>query len=158
MSDAPRLAVVCDFPEEGWASMDLVAEMLLAEIAAGRARGVRAARVCPRFRRRATAAPWLRRRRSAVNADRASISAPAASSDLTAFARSSIAAHVKAVVPVRVSRALTVAPWFTSCVTASTRPVRDASISAVCPSGCAASARRRSAPASKSRSSSAALP
>jgi glycosyltransferase involved in cell wall biosynthesis len=62
---AARLAVVCDFPEEGWASMDLAAEMLLRELPAGRA-----VRVCPPFRRRAGRLPWLGRRRAAFNLDR----------------------------------------------------------------------------------------
>jgi glycosyltransferase involved in cell wall biosynthesis len=60
-----RLAVVCDFPEEGWASMDLAAEMLLRELSADRT-----ARVCPPFRRRAGRLPWLGRRRAAFNLDR----------------------------------------------------------------------------------------
>lgn len=74
MSDASkpfRLAVLCDFPEEGWPSMDLVAEMLLAGLGApGRAGRVLAARVCPPFRRRAAAVPGLGRRPAARNADR----------------------------------------------------------------------------------------
>ena len=63
-----RLAVVADYPEEGWPSMDLAAEMLLSE--APRAGGPRAERVCPAFRRRLGRLPWLGRRRLAVNADR----------------------------------------------------------------------------------------
>jgi glycosyltransferase involved in cell wall biosynthesis len=66
----PRLAVVCDYPEEGWPSMDLVSEMLLQEVAAGRAGSVEAERVCPRFRRRATRLPGLGRRWLSVSADR----------------------------------------------------------------------------------------
>jgi glycosyltransferase involved in cell wall biosynthesis len=62
---AGRLAVVCDFPEEGWPSMDLAAEMLLRELPADRA-----GRVCPRFRPRAGRLPWLGRRRAAFNLDR----------------------------------------------------------------------------------------
>jgi len=65
-----RLAVVCDFREEGWPSMDLVAEMLLAELHSGGAGPVRAERVCPPFRRRFGALPLLGRRRLAFNADR----------------------------------------------------------------------------------------
>jgi glycosyltransferase involved in cell wall biosynthesis len=61
----PRLAVVCDFLEEGWASMDLAAEMLLRELPPGRAAPVR-----PAFRRRAGRLPWLRNRPAAFNLDR----------------------------------------------------------------------------------------
>ena len=59
---APRLAVLRDFPEEGWPSMDLFAEMLLTQVGA--------ADLCPPFRRRFTRIPWLGRRRAAFNADR----------------------------------------------------------------------------------------
>jgi glycosyltransferase involved in cell wall biosynthesis len=64
----PLVAVLCDYPEEGWPSMDLAAEMLLAE--AARAGGPRAERICPPFRRRLGRLPWLGRRRLAGNADR----------------------------------------------------------------------------------------
>jgi glycosyltransferase involved in cell wall biosynthesis len=63
-----RLAVLCDYPEEGWPSMDLVAEMLLAE--AARAVTLRAERVCPPFRHRLARLPLLGRHRLATNADR----------------------------------------------------------------------------------------
>jgi glycosyltransferase involved in cell wall biosynthesis len=43
-----RLAVLPDFPEEGWPSMDLCAEMLLREL--GTSEPVAAERVCPPFR------------------------------------------------------------------------------------------------------------
>jgi glycosyltransferase involved in cell wall biosynthesis len=64
-----RLAVLCDYPEEGWASMDLVAEMLLREAEAHAGR-VRAVRFCSPFRRRFGRLPWLGRRAAAFNADR----------------------------------------------------------------------------------------
>jgi glycosyltransferase involved in cell wall biosynthesis len=60
-----RLAVIPDFAEEGWPSMDLAAEMLLRE-----ASGVEASRVCPPFRRRLMRVPVLGRKRFAYNADR----------------------------------------------------------------------------------------
>jgi glycosyltransferase involved in cell wall biosynthesis len=65
-----RLAVVYDFPEEGWPSMDLVGQMILAGLAGGHAGAVAAVRVCPPFRRRLTGWPPLRRRHAARNADR----------------------------------------------------------------------------------------
>jgi glycosyltransferase involved in cell wall biosynthesis len=63
-----RLAVVADFPEEGWPSMDLAAEMLLRELPADDR--VWARRVCPPFRHRLGLLPGLSRSRWAVNADR----------------------------------------------------------------------------------------
>jgi glycosyltransferase involved in cell wall biosynthesis len=45
----PRLAILPDFREEEWPSMDLCAEMLLREL---RASPVQATRICPPFRRR----------------------------------------------------------------------------------------------------------
>jgi glycosyltransferase involved in cell wall biosynthesis len=66
----PRLAVVCDYPEEGWPSMDLAAEMLLEEWHARHADQVAVMRVCPAFRRRVGRLPWLGRRPTAFNADR----------------------------------------------------------------------------------------
>jgi glycosyltransferase involved in cell wall biosynthesis len=62
-----KIAVVCDYPEEGWPSMDLAAEMLLAHAPPARQT---AQRVCPPFRRRLGRLPWLGRRRAAFNADR----------------------------------------------------------------------------------------
>jgi glycosyltransferase involved in cell wall biosynthesis len=50
MTPLPRLAVLTDFPEEGWPSMDLVAEMLLAHL--DNSDVVRPTRVCAPFKRR----------------------------------------------------------------------------------------------------------
>lgn len=47
-----RVAVICDFIEEGWLSMDLIAEMLLRELAAHHAAEIEATQVRPRFARR----------------------------------------------------------------------------------------------------------
>jgi glycosyltransferase involved in cell wall biosynthesis len=47
----PKVAIICDFVEEGWASMDLVAEMLGQELA-DVGSGIQATRLCPRMRRR----------------------------------------------------------------------------------------------------------
>jgi glycosyltransferase involved in cell wall biosynthesis len=63
-----RLAILCDYLEEGWPSMDLAAEMLLTE--AFHAGGPHAQRVCPTYRRRLSWLPLLGRRRLARNADR----------------------------------------------------------------------------------------
>jgi glycosyltransferase involved in cell wall biosynthesis len=49
-TEPPKLAVLADYPEEGWPSMDLVAEMLMKHLAGSDLVG--AERVCPPFRRR----------------------------------------------------------------------------------------------------------
>jgi glycosyltransferase involved in cell wall biosynthesis len=61
-----RLAVLTDYPAEGWPSMDLCAEMLLAHLPPS----VAAERVCPPFRRVASRLPAVGRRNVAFNADR----------------------------------------------------------------------------------------
>ena len=50
-----RLALVCDYVEERWPSMDLVGEMILAHLQARHAGAVAPTRICPAFRRRARA-------------------------------------------------------------------------------------------------------
>lgn len=47
-----RLAILPDFAEEGWPSMDLAAEMLLAELQAGPADEIEAIRIAPAYRHR----------------------------------------------------------------------------------------------------------
>ncbi len=61
-----RLAVLPDFPAEGWPSMDLCADMLTAHLPGD----VSAERVCPPFRRVFTRLPTLGKRNAAFNADR----------------------------------------------------------------------------------------
>jgi glycosyltransferase involved in cell wall biosynthesis len=65
-----RLVVLCDYPEEGWPSMDLAAEILVRELRSGHSDEVKADRVCPLFRSRAARVPGLGRLRFAANADR----------------------------------------------------------------------------------------
>lgn len=67
---ALRLAVLPDYHEEGWPSMDLCADMLLNEFSSNASLGLRATRVGPTFRRLATRLPVLGRCRPALNADR----------------------------------------------------------------------------------------
>ena len=50
----PRLAVLCDFQEENWPSMDLVADMLLDHLQQEFADRFVATRICPPMRRRLT--------------------------------------------------------------------------------------------------------
>jgi glycosyltransferase involved in cell wall biosynthesis len=66
----PRLAVLTDFPDEAWPSMDLCGEMLLAHLPRDGPLAVEAARLCPPFRRLATRLPAIGRRHAALNADR----------------------------------------------------------------------------------------
>lgn len=73
-----RLAVICDYAEERWPSMDLVAEMLCAELKARHSESFEVTRVQPRFVRRLSRAAAAgdragnsRVRTALFNADRA---------------------------------------------------------------------------------------
>ncbi len=66
----PRLVVLADFPEEGWPSMDLAAQMLYRQVVTGYASELRAECVCPRFHHRATCLPFVGKKRLALNTDR----------------------------------------------------------------------------------------
>lgn len=66
----PRIAVVCDLPEENWPSMDLVGEMLYGNLIAGYADTVKATRVRPQMARRFSYIYPLCGKRTALNADR----------------------------------------------------------------------------------------
>lgn len=70
MNVRPRVAVVCDYPEEGWSSMDLTAEMILDRMTRDHADRFQVERVCPPFRRRASRWPVVGRRGIAFNLDR----------------------------------------------------------------------------------------
>jgi glycosyltransferase involved in cell wall biosynthesis len=65
-----RFAVICDFLEENWPSMDLVADMFVHNVRAHHAATVQAIRVRPPMKRRLSRLPWLGARRALVNADR----------------------------------------------------------------------------------------
>ncbi len=65
-----QLAILTDFPEEGWRSMDLCGDMLLDHLPREGPLAMEAARLCPPFRRLATRLPVVGRRRAALNADR----------------------------------------------------------------------------------------
>lgn len=73
-SRPPRVAVVADLCEEGWHSMDLLAEMLLAQLAApgpvSIRRRIEVAQLRPAMTRRLTRLPGLRCARSAETVDR----------------------------------------------------------------------------------------
>jgi glycosyltransferase involved in cell wall biosynthesis len=49
MKNPPRLAVLCDFREEGWLSMDLVGAMIVKHLAVGHAAEYEVTKVQPRF-------------------------------------------------------------------------------------------------------------
>ena len=66
----PRLAILPDFREEGWPSMDLFADMLLGECQQHHADRVQAASILPSYCRRLTLLPWFGKKSTAINADR----------------------------------------------------------------------------------------
>ena len=65
-----HLAILTDFPEEGWRSMDLCGGMLLDHLPGDGPLAVDAGRLCPPFRRLATRLPVVGRWHAAFNADR----------------------------------------------------------------------------------------
>jgi glycosyltransferase involved in cell wall biosynthesis len=65
-----RLAVVCDYPEEQWPSMDLVGEMILTYLRKEHVGEVAAIRICPPFHPRFTHASWRGVAATARNSDR----------------------------------------------------------------------------------------
>jgi glycosyltransferase involved in cell wall biosynthesis len=69
--DRLKVAVVADYAEEGWASMDLVAEMLATRLTSVHRDVVDARVIRPRFARPLTRFGSLRRSKSAFNAERA---------------------------------------------------------------------------------------
>src|SRR5215470_2438523 len=69
--DRLKVAVVADYAEEGWASMDLVAEMLASRLASKHRDAIDARLIRPRFVRPFTRFGLLRRSKSLFNAERA---------------------------------------------------------------------------------------
>jgi glycosyltransferase involved in cell wall biosynthesis len=65
-----RVAVVFDYPDEGWPSMDYVGEMVLTHVESRHGAEFHPERVCPAFRRRFTHEPVIGRKPWAWNADR----------------------------------------------------------------------------------------
>ena len=59
----PRLAILADYPEEGWLSMDLAAEMLERRLRAEHPERFETTWLCPPFKRRATWLPVIGERR-----------------------------------------------------------------------------------------------
>ncbi|MGH7932957.1 MAG: glycosyltransferase [Candidatus Binataceae bacterium] len=67
---APRIALVCDFLEEKWPSMDLVADMLRDRLVGEYGAEFRVEMIRPPFVRRFSRLPAIGHRRAAYNADR----------------------------------------------------------------------------------------
>lgn len=66
----PRLAVLCDMPEENWPSMDLVAEMLVANLQSTHAADLHATRIRPTMKRRYTRSLLFGKMNFVYDADR----------------------------------------------------------------------------------------
>jgi glycosyltransferase involved in cell wall biosynthesis len=65
-----RLAIICDYLEENWHSMDLCAQMLLKHLQTEHSASIQAIQVLPKFKRRLQNIPQLGQKRFAYNADR----------------------------------------------------------------------------------------
>jgi glycosyltransferase involved in cell wall biosynthesis len=65
-----RLAVICDYLEENWHSMDLCAQMLFKHLQTEHAESIQATQVCPKFVSRFQQIPQLSQKRFAFNSDR----------------------------------------------------------------------------------------
>lgn len=65
-----RLAVICDYPEEDWPSMDLCAQMLLKHLQSEQAEFLNSISICPTFKKRFQHIPRLGEKRVALNGDR----------------------------------------------------------------------------------------
>ena len=66
----PRLALLRDYREEAWPSMELCAEMLAEQLHTEHSGRLTIVDDCPPFRQRLQRLPWLGRRRAALNGDR----------------------------------------------------------------------------------------
>lgn len=68
--DQPRVAVICDFREENWPSMELVGNMILEHLERQFPNRLQVARICPPMRRRFGLAPVVGKQPLFQNADR----------------------------------------------------------------------------------------
>jgi glycosyltransferase involved in cell wall biosynthesis len=66
----PRVGLICDFVEENWPSMDLVAEMVFERLEREHASSFELARICPPLKRRFGRLPAIGKQRVFENADR----------------------------------------------------------------------------------------
>jgi len=65
-----RLAIICDYLEEDWPSMDLCAQMLIEHLQSEHSECIQAVPICPTFKRRFQHIPGLGKKRVAFNGDR----------------------------------------------------------------------------------------
>jgi glycosyltransferase involved in cell wall biosynthesis len=65
-----RVAIICDYPQEGWPSMDLVGEMLSANLSRDYTAELDASRICPHFVPVFSHVPLSAGTKAALNADR----------------------------------------------------------------------------------------
>jgi len=65
-----RLAVICDYPEENWHSMDLCADMLIEYLQLEHSQDFEVVKICPKFKPRLQLLPWLGQKKAAYNFDR----------------------------------------------------------------------------------------
>jgi len=65
-----RLAVICDYPEENWPSMDLCSQMLVQHLQSECSDSLQTIKICPPFRQQFQQLPSLGQKRFAYNADR----------------------------------------------------------------------------------------
>ncbi|MBV9769060.1 MAG: hypothetical protein JOZ32_05770, partial [Bryobacterales bacterium] len=70
MLPKPRIGLICDFVEECWPSMDLVAEMLFEHLEREQAAKLDVTRICPPLWRRFGRLPFIGRSPRLNNADR----------------------------------------------------------------------------------------
>ncbi len=66
----PRVGLICDFAEENWPSMDLVADMVFERLQREHGAGLEVVRICPPLTRRFGRLPAIGKRRVFQNADR----------------------------------------------------------------------------------------
>lgn len=65
-----RLAIICDYLEEKWSSMDLCAQMLLKHLQVEHTSSIQATGICPAFNWRCKRIPWIGQKHLAYNGDR----------------------------------------------------------------------------------------
>jgi glycosyltransferase involved in cell wall biosynthesis len=69
-TDKLRLALICDYLEEGWLSMNFCAEMLFDRLNAEHSAEMRSQQIRPVFQKRFGKIPWLNKKKSAFAMDR----------------------------------------------------------------------------------------
>lgn len=69
-ADKLRLALICDYLEEGWLSMNFCAEMLFNHLDAEHSSKMRSQQIRPAFQKRFGNIPWLNKKKSAFAMDR----------------------------------------------------------------------------------------